>query len=196
MSGLDSYLSDEEIVRLVIETRNNKLLEVLWNRYSKKVTGKCFSLVKEHHLAEEFTTEIFSKVIEKLDGFRGVSSFSTWLYAITYNHCIEYLRLKKRLHYPEWNRRNELPDVVDEIEEEDLTDIRYDRMMKILDMIHPEEKTLLLMKYKENAPLKLIQSTLQISESAAKMRIKRAKARVSYLYKKLYSSSSNKKVTN
>lgn len=187
MSGLDSYLSDEEIIKLVVESKNNKLLEVLWNRYSKKVTDKCYSLVKDHHLAEEFTTEIFSKVIEKLDGFQGISTFSTWLYAITYNHCIEYLRLKKRLHYPDWNRRNELPDLVDEIEEEDLTDIRYDRMMKILDMIHPEEKTLLLMKYKDHAPLKLIQSTLQISESAAKMRIKRAKARVGYLYKKLYS---------
>ena len=121
---------------------------------------------------------------EKLDGYKGVSSFSTWLYAITYNHCIEYLRLKKRLHYPDWNRKNERPDIVNEIEE-DITNIKYDRMMNILDMIHPEEKTLLLMKYKDKAPLKLIQATLKISESAAKMLIKRAKARVSYLYKKL-----------
>jgi RNA polymerase sigma factor (sigma-70 family) len=187
MTRTDTHLSDEEIIRKILSSGSNKMFEVLWLRYSKKVKDKCYSLIKDHHLAEEFTVEIFSKVMEKLDGYKGISSFSTWLYAITYNHCIEYLRLKKRLHYPEWNRKNELPDVVDEIEE-DVTEIRYDRMMKILDMIHPEEKTLLLMKYKDNAPLKLIQATLKISESAAKMRIKRAKARVSYLYKRLYAT--------
>jgi hypothetical protein len=42
------------------------------------------------------------------------------------------------------------------------------------------------MKYQDNIPLKLIMSTFRISESAAKMRIKRAKARVMYLYKDLY----------
>jgi RNA polymerase sigma-70 factor (ECF subfamily) len=107
------------------------------------------------------------------------------LYAITYNHCIEYLRVKKKLHYPDWNRNSFLPEIIDE-QTEDLTDIRYERLTKILDIIHPEEKVLLLMKYKDNLSVKLIQSALKISESAVKMRLKRAKARVIYLYKKLY----------
>jgi tRNA U38,U39,U40 pseudouridine synthase TruA len=42
------------------------------------------------------------------------------------------------------------------------------------------------MKYQDNIPVKLIMSTFRISESATKMRIKRAKARVLYLYRTLY----------
>jgi RNA polymerase sigma-70 factor (ECF subfamily) len=61
--------------------------------------------------------------------------------------------------------------------------------MKILEMIHPEEKTLLLMKYNDEIPISQIGKSLRISESAAKMRIKRARARVVYLYKKEFSEA-------
>lgn len=158
---------------------------MLYERYHSKVLDKCYSLLKDKSLANEFVQDIFSKVFEKLESFRGISSFSSWLYAITYNHCIEYLRVKKKLHYPDWNRNSILPEIIDE-EAEDLTGIRLERLMKILDIIHPEEKALLLMKYKDNLSVRLIQSALKISESAVKMRLKRAKARVLYLYKKLY----------
>ena len=56
--------------------------------------------------------------------------------------------------------------------------------MKILEMIHPEEKALLLMKYQDNLPGKQIAETLRISEDAVKMRLKRARTRVIYLFQK------------
>jgi RNA polymerase sigma factor (sigma-70 family) len=161
------------------------LFKLLYDRYNSKVLDKCYSLLKDKSLANEFVQDIFSKVFEKLESFKGVSSFSSWLYAVTYNHCIEYLRVKKKLHYPDWNRNSFLPEIIDE-QTEDFTGIRYERLTKILDIIHPEEKALLLMKYKDNLSVKLIQSALRISESAVKMRLKRAKARVIYLYNKLY----------
>jgi RNA polymerase sigma-70 factor (ECF subfamily) len=52
-------------------------------------------------------------------------------------------------------------------------------------LIHPEEKALLLMRYEYNLPFKQIGMSLRISESAAKMRIKRAKARVLYHFKNM-----------
>ncbi|NJK85642.1 MAG: RNA polymerase sigma factor [Bacteroidales bacterium] len=160
----------------MIRDRRPELYSILYQRYHSKVYDKCYSLLKDKKLANEFAKDIFSKVFEKLEGYKGMSSFSSWLYAITYNHCIEYLRVKKKIHYPEWNKKNELPEIIDE-QEEDFTEIRYERLLKILDLIHPEEKALLLMKYKDNLSIKLIESALQVSESAAKMRIKRAKAR-------------------
>lgn len=178
---------DEVIVSQIVCDQRRDLYGILYKRYHTKVFDKCYSILKDKNLAEEFVHDIFSKVFEKLDGFKGLSSFSSWLYAITYNQCIEYLRVKNKIHYPDWNRKNEIPEIIDE-EEENFVDIRYERLSNILDMIHPEEKALLLMKYKDNISIKLIGSALKISESAAKMRIKRAKARVIYLYNKLYSS--------
>lgn len=181
-SKTEKKTRDEDLVRDVV-AGNKDTFKILYSRYSRKVLDKCFSILKDRDLAHEAQQEIFSKVYEKLPGYQGRSSFSSWLYSITYNHCIEYLRHRKKLHYPEWNRNHELPEIIDEIPESETSGIRYDRLLKIMDMIHPEEKALLIMKYQDNIPLKLIMSTFRISESAAKMRIKRARARVMYLYK-------------
>jgi len=64
--------------------------------------------------------------------------------------------------------------------------INYDDLLVILDLVHPEEKALLIMKYQDNISLKQISESLRISEDAAKMRLKRARTRVLYLYKKKF----------
>lgn len=179
-------LNDDELISLIIKGQKPEYFEQLYRKYHSKVLDKCYGMLKNREQAEEFTEDIFSKVFEKLASFSHRSSFSSWLYSVTYNHCIDYLRNKKKLHYPEWNAQNELPEIVDE-SEEDLSGIRYDNLLVILERIHPEEKALLLMKYQDNLSLRQIGAALRISESVAKMRIKRAKARVLYLYKKAYS---------
>jgi RNA polymerase sigma factor (sigma-70 family) len=178
-------LSDEELVRLIREEDKPYLFEILYHRYYQKVVNKCYSLLKNKKLTEELTEDIFSKVFEKLSSYKQISSFSSWLYAICYNHCIDHLREKKKLHYPEWNKRNDLPDIVDESLEE-MNRINYDNLLQILELIHTEEKALLLMKYQDNLSLKEISTSLRISEDAAKMRLKRARSRVFYLYKKKF----------
>ncbi len=145
--------------------------------------------MKNHSLAADLTEDIFSKTFEKLKTFKKISSFSSWLYSITYNHCIDYLRYKKKLHYPNWNREHEIPEIMDE-SEENLNEINYENLLVIMDLIHPEEKALLLMKYQDSLSLKQISESLRISEDAAKMRLKRARTRVLYLYKNKYLSES------
>ncbi len=177
--------SDEELVRLIIQENKNSLFEVLYKRYYCKVVDKCYSFIKNRHQAEDFANDILSKAYEKLPGFKGNALFSSWLYSITYNYSIDYLRLKKKLHYPNWNLENGIPDIIDE-SETDLQDLSYDNLMKIMEMIHPEEKALLIMKYQDNLSGKQIATTLRISEDAVKMRLKRARTRVIYLYKKFF----------
>jgi len=176
-------LSDKEIIRKIKQDHNTNLFEILYNRYSGKVFDKCNSLLKDQSLAQEFVQDIFCRVFERLADFRGESNFSTWLYAITYNNCIEYLRTKKKMNYPDWNVAHEMPDMIDELNEKE---INSDRLMKILEMIHPEEKALLTMHYIDNMPITYIQTALKISESAAKMRLKRARDRVAFLYREQY----------
>ncbi|MGD9555530.1 MAG: RNA polymerase sigma factor [Mangrovibacterium sp.] len=178
-------ISDEELIRLIVQGKKVLLFEVLYKRYYQKVVDKCHSFIKDRHQAEDFANDILSKAYEKLPGFKGNASFSSWLYAITYNYSIDYLRLKKKLHYPNWNNEHEIPDIIDE-SEADLQDLSYDNLMKIMEMIHPEEKALLLMKYQDNLSGKHIASTLRISEDAVKMRLKRARTRVIYLYKECF----------
>ena len=178
-------LSDEEIIERINNGNSSHLFEILYQRYYSKVYDKCFSIVKNRQLSQELAEDIFSKTYEKLPSFKKLSSFSSWLYSLSYNHCIDYLRLKKKLHYPEWNREHEIPEIIDE-SDEDMNNIDYDNMMVIFEMIHPEEKALLLMKYQDNLTMKEISDSLRISEDATKMRLKRARARVIYLYKEKF----------
>ncbi|WP_339734172.1 RNA polymerase sigma factor [uncultured Sunxiuqinia sp.] len=178
-------LKDEEIIGLILTEGKSQLFQELYNRYHRKVFEKCYSFIKDRNQANDFANDILSKAYEKLPGFKGNASFSSWLYAIAYNYCIDYLRLKKKMHYPNWNNQNELPDIIDE-SETDLQEMTYENLMKILEMIHPEEKALLLMKYMDGLSGKQIAQTLRISEDAVKMRLKRARTRVIYLYNDLY----------
>lgn len=180
--------SDEEIVMLIINSGNKELFELLYLRYFKKVRDKCFSFLKDSNLSEEFANDILTKAYEKIHGFKGTSSFSSWIYSITYNYCIDYLRLKKKLHYPEWNSNNELPEIIDEAEA-DFEEVNYENLLTIFELIHPEEKVLLLMKYQDNLPIKQIAKTLRISEDAVKMRLKRARSRVIYMYNQKFNAN-------
>ncbi|MCU0366818.1 MAG: RNA polymerase sigma factor [Bacteroidales bacterium] len=183
MSRYGDQLSDEEIVKKIRQGNETKLFSLLFNRYYTKVLDKCYSLTHNRDLAEELTGDILSKAYEKLGSYRGKSSFSSWLYSVTYNHCIDYLREKKKLHYPEWNSSNELPEIIDDTYEDESEEISYDILMDLLNRLHTEEKALIMMRYFDEMPLQQIAEALRVTESAAKMRLKRAKARLLFLHK-------------
>lgn len=183
-----SDLTDEEIVEKIIGENKTELYEIIYRRYFTKVRDKCYSFLKNKPQSEDFANDILSKVFEKLNGFQGKSSFSSWLYSISYNSVIDYLRKKKQMHYPNWNQENELPEIIDETDA-DMSEISYENLMNIFEIIHPEEKALLLMKYQDALSLKVIAESLSISEDAVKMRLKRARARVVYLYFQKFGSN-------
>ncbi len=184
-SDSKNNLNDDDIIRKILDDRLTEYFEVLYKRYYPKVIDKCYSLVKNRNIAEELAEDILCNTYEKLASFKRMSSFSSWLYAITYNYCIDHLRQKNKIHYPSWNRENEIPEIIDDTDES-IESISYDNLLLILDLIHPEEKALLLMKYQDNLSIKQISAALRISDDAAKMRLKRARTRVLYLYNKKY----------
>jgi RNA polymerase sigma factor (sigma-70 family) len=178
-------LRDEDLAKEIVNGNNPELFSILHKRYQHKIHDKVVSFIKDRQKSHEFTNDILSRVFEKLPGFKGNSTFSSWVYSITYNYCIDYLRYQKKLHYPEWNKNNEIPEIPDETQE-DLSGVTFDNLMKILELIHPEEKARILMKYQDDLSLKQIASTLRISEDAVKMRLKRARTRIVFFYKKQF----------
>lgn len=179
-------LTDDQLVEHINKGGNTRAFDVLYKRYKSKVLDKCFSFVKNRDRALELTEDIFSKTFEKMPGFKFKSSFSSWLYSITYNHCIDYLREKKKIHYPQWDSENEIPEIIDETDES-LVNISYENLMSVMELIHPEEKALLLMKYQDDLSIKDISTALRITENATKMRLKRARTRVLYVYMQKFS---------
>jgi len=83
--------------------------------------------------------------------------------------------------------KNEIPEIADE-SDENFSRYDYDLLVELMDRIHPEEKALLIMKYQDNISMREIARSLRISEDAAKMRLKRARTRILYLYRNVTSS--------
>jgi RNA polymerase sigma factor (sigma-70 family) len=184
------HLSDEEIVERIIITQDISLVEILYQRYADKVYRKCLSFVKEEASAEDLTHDIFMKLYLNLSSFKQKSKFSTWLYSITYNFCIDHIRKKQKEKWVDIdeNESDEVKDyMVDSIE--DMSHIAVDRLSNLLEKIKTDEKMILLMKYRDDMSIKDIQSVLKISESAVKMRIKRAKEKIQSLYHIQYKES-------
>ncbi len=168
--------SDEELVRLFVLTQKNSFFEELYERYADKVYRKCLTLVKDSARAEDFTHDIFLKLIFKLGSFKEEARFSTWLYSITYNYCMDQLRVNKKRG--ETNLEEEL-EVADEdvdvsvlIEERD-TDAR--RLHRAIDHLSTEERSILMMKYLDDLSIRDIASVFRITESAVKMRLLRSR---------------------
>jgi RNA polymerase sigma-70 factor (ECF subfamily) len=135
--------------------------------------------------AFDLAQDALLKAFENLPTFRGHSSFSTWLYTITYNHCCEFFRKSKRLlvHRLEHFDQDELEDIAGPfLDEASLQAYAESRMMTLLNTIPETDKKMLFLKYYEGRSIEYLQTEFMLSASAVKMRLKRAKRKLNVLY--------------
>ncbi len=75
---------------------NQKAYETLMNRYRHSVYHAMFKMVNSTLEADDLTIEAFGKAFSKLPSYAPNYAFSTWLFRIAINNCIDHIR-KKRL---------------------------------------------------------------------------------------------------
>ena len=122
----------------------------------------------------------------KLGSFKGNSKFSTWLYSFTYNFCVNYVnRNKERKINDNSIKYDTQEDIPVEVTDDLLLQMQVDKLKQALELIGPEDKSLLLLKYQDGASIKELENILDLKPSAIKMRLKRAKAKVTEMYKTL-----------
>ncbi len=71
--------------------------EGLVKKFSKYVYTTAFFILRDSHEAEDVSQEVFVKVYLSIKGFRGLSSFKTWIRKLTVNTCIDKLRLRSKI---------------------------------------------------------------------------------------------------
>jgi RNA polymerase sigma factor (sigma-70 family) len=169
-------LTDEALITAITEDGKTELFSILYDRYADKVYRKCISFAHNKDVAQDMVQDVLLKVFTQLGKFKGKSRFSTWLYAITYNFCVEHYRKNSRYSTVDINEGPDLADI--DLNDDELLEMRAPRLKYALDQVSPDEKKLLLMKYQEDTPIRDIMDSLSISESAVKMRLSRARKRV------------------
>ena len=111
-------LPDEQLVRQILLTQDRIMQEGLYDRYIQKVYHKCLTLVKNKEAAEDITHDVMVKVFSRLSSYQEKSPFYGWIFAITYNQCMDSLNLRKKLHLETYEEyKGDVPDT-DDIEQE------------------------------------------------------------------------------
>lgn len=173
-------LNDEELIKLYLHTQQNNYFEVLYKRYVSKVYSRCLSLTKDAYRAEDYTHDIFLRVYGNLGKFKENSAFSTWLYSISYNYCMDQIRSANR----------NLTVALDDQEEHSLTEsgdpelveAQLQQLARVMNTITPEETHMLQLKYEEGLDIRAIAEQLALKDSAVKMRLKRTRDKIRRLY--------------
>ncbi|WP_420398913.1 RNA polymerase sigma factor [Flagellimonas sp.] len=182
-----AHLTDEELVQKIVANNNPLLFGKLYDRYAKMVYNKCYGFARSEDEAEDLTQDVFLQLFIKLKMFKGKSKFSTWLYSFTYNFCVNYVNRNKQrkmsdksvpVEDSEYKLTAEIPD-------DSLFEMKTKKLKKALELVSPEDKSILLLKYQDGASIKDLVNLMEIGESAVKMRLKRAKEKLMEIYKTL-----------
>ena len=156
--------------------RQHDAFDVLVSRYQDRIYTLCYRLLGNATDAEDCLQEILLQLYLCVKTFDGRSAFSTWLYRVVYNHCLNMLAKRKRLA----GRNEEMPE--EPLDPRSWPQGRSGRAQAVLSQLGGEDRTILVMKYVSELEIVEIARIFGVSNSAVKMRLLRAREQ----FKKLY----------
>jgi RNA polymerase sigma factor (sigma-70 family) len=145
--------------------------------YKDIVFSIAMKVLKNRDDAEEMAQEAFIKAYNSLHTFKGNSKFSTWLYSITYNHCITQVR-KKKYHM------SSLDDVQISDEDDNFNfdgidaETRQQYLETAMKKLPEEDYTLLILYYYEDQSVEEIARITKLTESNAKVKLHRVRKKL------------------
>src|SRR5262249_5244437 len=156
----------------------------LFRRHERRIAGWCLRVLGSRPDVADCTQEVLLKLYERLDGFRGDSRFSTWVYTVTRNTCLNWIRDHRELPQHSLDDPGQAPACEDsrigEIgarleNEEDLAALR-----SLLDeTLTLEEREVVYLHYAHGLTLETISDRLKLTNlSGAKAYIVSAKRKL------------------
>ena len=168
-------VSNSELVKRS-QLGDKSAFEELVKRHQDLVFSLSFKLTGNRELANDVAQEAFIRAWKAIEKFRGDSTFGTWIYRITVNTAWT-LRKKAKKHYSLNIEDTQEPVVIDEKKDPELVAINSDLsvvLRKALNQIPLEQRIIVELKNIEGRSHKEIADYLDISVTAAKVRLHRA----------------------
>ena len=172
-------ISNSELVRKS-QLGEKDAFEQLVIRHQELVFSLAYKLTGNREMANDVAQEAFIRAWKAIEKFRGDSTFSTWIYRITVNTAWT-LRKKARKHNTLNIEDTYEPIVIDEKKDPELVAINSDLssvLISALDKIPIEQRIIVELKNIEGRSHKEIADYLDISVTAAKVRLHRAHQRL------------------
>lgn len=88
-------MDENELIQRIKEGDTESFSQLVL-KYERKIINYAFRMLRDENDAEDAAQEAFLRAYRKIDTFNGDASFSTWLYTILNNICLDILRKRKR----------------------------------------------------------------------------------------------------
>lgn len=179
--------SDQELIAQYTTTGDDYYFARIYTRHRQRVYQSCLSYTGNPDDAEDFVQDIFMQLIQKIYSYRGEAKFTTWLHAVTVNYCVNQLRKQQKKHLMSRSYQYDLSQTIDWASPSD--EVYFQAFEQVLNQLSHCQRDLLLTKYSDGVQIRDIASQQDISTSAVKMRIKRAREYARTLYDKVLSEN-------
>ena len=170
---------DKHYINLVLQGNTNAF-SILINEYKDIVFSLAMKMSINKEDAEEVAQDAFVKAYKSLNSFKSESKFSTWLYKITYNTCLDYLKKNK-------NQKKVIQiDTIIEAKVDNLSNainaIELKKRRKIIDeslqLLPYDETFLLVLFYFDDQNINEIAETLGINSNNVKIKLHRSRKKL------------------
>ncbi|KLU65517.1 ECF RNA polymerase sigma factor SigW [Desulfosporosinus acididurans] len=166
-------MQDNELITGILNG-NAGLFEDLVERYQTGVYRTAYYYTQSVEDAQDITQEIFIKTFNSLPRFKQGSAFSTWLYRIAVNHCLDWSRKKKPLFIEPASLENRFDKSVGP-EEILLRQESSEEIQTAVRSLHEIYRTVLILYYFQDFSPQQIADILDTSKRTIETRLFRAR---------------------
>ena len=175
---------DYALILRATEDSDQKAYAELMERYRDSIFHLCRKMVFNDDDADDLTIETFGKAFQRLKQYTPAFAFSTWLFKIASNHCIDFIR-KKRINALSLDRgiateegdniqftlKDEAPDPIETLEKKQ----RVEKMRLVVSELKPRYRRLVELRYFEEYSYDEIALELDLPLGTVKAQLFRAR---------------------
>ncbi|WP_431135003.1 RNA polymerase sigma factor [Psychroserpens mesophilus] len=176
--------NDQILINQIVEGDTNSFT-ILVDRYKDLVFTLALRMLKNREEAEEVAQDSFIKTYKSLKTFKGDSKFSTWIYRVTYNSCLDRIKMnKKYLKNVEINEFTAhqvvaIDNALDKMKSKEQTL----EIQRCIDKLPNEESFLLTLYYFDDLSLDEISKIVGITSNSIKVKLFRSRKKLATILK-------------
>jgi RNA polymerase sigma factor (sigma-70 family) len=188
----EKALEDYQLVRKALDEDNQLAYSILMDRYRDSIYHTMLKMINNQDDAEDLTIEAFGKAFLKLNSYTPSYAFSTWLFKIATNNCIDFIRKKKMNttsidHTFNENGESFLSNIIREKaqnpEEKFILEQRKIVMREMLDKMNEKYRQMIEMRYYDELSYQEISEKMDLPVGTVKAQLFRAREQLMELFK-------------
>jgi len=194
-------MTDQELITGILN-RDKFVIQFLVKQYHRKIFKTAFHFVQNVDDAEDLAQDVCLEILESAESFKKASSLSTWIYKLTVNKSLNFIRKNKRKQFVKHfesifrNENDKTTSTINEPTENDNTFENKERRLILENAINslPEnQKTAFILNKYEDLSYKEITEVMNLSLPSVESLLQRAKQNLQKKSLAQFSEYSNKK---